>query len=103
MHDSVLNKEKVSTEKKDKEPDSDSSSLPSLEEEQNSKTENKQDNKKKNTVKKEESTRGQKVSLCVMFIIYNQNNPSVAGWTFMQQVSVVSFTIFADLQLTTEF
>lgn len=55
-------KEKVSPEKKNDEPDSDSSSLPSLEDDQNSGTENKQDNKKKKTVKKEEGVKDQKVS-----------------------------------------
>lgn len=43
------------------ESDSDSSSLCSLEDEQDSRTENKQDTEKKKTVKKER-TKGQKVS-----------------------------------------
>lgn len=54
-------KENPSTEKKNDEPDSDSSSLPSLEDEQNSVAENKQDNKKKKTVKKDEGAKDQKV------------------------------------------
>lgn len=55
-------KEKLSAEKENDEPDSDSSSLPSLDDEKNSGTENKQDGKKKKTVKKERTTRDQKVS-----------------------------------------
>ncbi|XP_028456078.1 HIRA-interacting protein 3 isoform X2 [Perca flavescens] len=52
--------EKVSVEKRDNDPESDSSSLPSIEDEKNSGKENSQDDKKKKTVKKEKSDRGQK-------------------------------------------
>eukprot|EP00064_Thunnus_orientalis_P015371 superscaffoldBa00002838_g15423 len=51
--------EKVSVEKKTNESDSDSSSLPSLDE-QDSGTENKKDTEKKKTVKTKESSKGQK-------------------------------------------
>lgn len=54
---------KVSTEKKNNESDSDSSSLPSLEDEQNDAVETKKDNKKKKTTKKVEGTREQKGSI----------------------------------------
>ncbi|XP_071330098.1 HIRA-interacting protein 3 [Trachinotus anak] len=53
--------EKVSVEKKNNDTDSDSSSLPSLEDNKDSGTEDNKDNEKKKTVKKkEESTRGPK-------------------------------------------
>ncbi|XP_040013290.1 HIRA-interacting protein 3 isoform X2 [Xiphias gladius] len=58
--DDSKKEEKVSLENKNNDPDSDSSSLPSLEDNQESGTENNKDNKKKKTVKKEQSTRGQK-------------------------------------------
>ncbi|XP_078125958.1 LOW QUALITY PROTEIN: HIRA-interacting protein 3 [Sander vitreus] len=52
--------EKVSVEKRDNDPESDSSSLPSIEDEKNSGKENSQDDKKKKTMKKEKSDGGQK-------------------------------------------
>ena len=56
--------EKVSVEKKNDDSDSDSSSLPSLEDEKDGGTKNVSgEKKKKKTVKTDESTRGQKVSL----------------------------------------
>ncbi|XP_070779796.1 HIRA-interacting protein 3 [Enoplosus armatus] len=60
--DNSEKEEKVSVEKKNNDPDSDSSSLPSVEGEQDSVTENTVDNKKKKTVKKggEKSARSQK-------------------------------------------
>lgn len=58
--------EVVSVEKRDNDPESDSSSLPSIEDEKNSGKENSQDDKKKKTMKKEQkkekSNGGQKVS-----------------------------------------
>lgn len=54
--------EKALVEKKNNNPDSDSSSLPSLDNDQESETENKQDNKKKKTVEKGKSSKSQKVS-----------------------------------------
>ena len=67
--------EKVSTENKNNDQDSDSSSLPSLEDNEDSGTENK-DNKKRKTVKKGERTRGQKVSLSYVIRI-NQSGSEV--------------------------
>ncbi|XP_039681524.1 HIRA-interacting protein 3 isoform X1 [Perca fluviatilis] len=52
--------EKVSVEKRDNDPESDSSSLPSIEDEKNSGKKNSQDDKKKKTMKKEKSDKGQK-------------------------------------------
>ena len=54
--------DKVSLEKKNDDPDSDSSSLPSVEEEEDKKKVNTEDDKKKKTVKKETSTKSEKVS-----------------------------------------
>lgn len=58
-------------EKKNKDSDSDSSSLPSLEDEQDIKEENTQDDKKKKMEKKVKSAKGQKVSHRVM--VYNES------------------------------
>lgn len=54
--------DKVSVEKKNDDPDSDSSSLPSVEEEEAKGKENTEDNKMKKTVKKETSAKSEKVS-----------------------------------------
>lgn len=54
--------EQASVEKKNDDSDSDSSSLPSLEDEKDVGKENAQGDKKKKTEKKEKSTKSQKVS-----------------------------------------
>lgn len=62
----LYTEEKVSIKMKKDDPDSDSSPLPSLDDEQNSETvqtkQDKQDNKKKKTMRKEEGAKDKKVS-----------------------------------------